>query len=64
MGRPQADDAELDPGVRAGALPQFLFDTGHGHLGWTMACGSGKFLADLVAGRRTDIDPQGLLYRA
>lgn len=42
----------------------FYLDTGHGHLGWTMACGSGKFLADLVAGRRTDIDPQGLLYRA
>ncbi len=41
----------------------FYLDTGHGHLGWTMACGSGKFLADLVAGRKTEIDPQGLLYR-
>ena len=38
-------------------------DTGHGHLGWTMACGSGKFLADLVAGRKTEIDPQGLVYQ-
>jgi D-amino-acid dehydrogenase len=38
-------------------------DTGHGHVGWTMACGSGKLLADLVAGRAPDIDPQGLLYR-
>jgi D-amino-acid dehydrogenase len=37
-------------------------DTGHGHLGWTTACGSGKLLADLVAGRKPDIDPQGLLY--
>ena len=37
-------------------------DTGHGHLGWTMACGSGKFLADLVAARKPEIDPQGLLY--
>ncbi|WP_292306517.1 FAD-dependent oxidoreductase, partial [Mesorhizobium sp.] len=37
-------------------------DTGHGHLGWTMACGSGKFLSDLVAGRKPEIDPQGLLY--
>ncbi|RWM21866.1 D-amino acid dehydrogenase [Mesorhizobium sp.] len=37
-------------------------DTGHGHLGWTMACGSGRFLADLVAGRKPEIDPQGLLY--
>jgi D-amino-acid dehydrogenase len=38
-------------------------DTGHGHVGWTMACGSGKFLSDLVAGRKPDIDPQGLLYQ-
>ena len=32
-------------------------DTGHGTLGWTMACGSGRRLADLVAGRT----PEGLL---
>jgi len=38
-------------------------DTGHGHVGWTLACGSGKFTADLLAGRKTDIDPAGLLYR-
>lgn len=37
------------------------FDTGHGHLGWTLACGSGKFLSDIVAGRKPDIEPQGLL---
>jgi D-amino-acid dehydrogenase len=38
-------------------------DTGHGHLGWTMACGSGKFLTDLIAGRKPEIDPQGLVYQ-
>ncbi|TIW18420.1 MAG: FAD-dependent oxidoreductase, partial [Mesorhizobium sp.] len=38
-------------------------DTGHGHLGWTMACGSGKLLSDLVAGRKPEIDPQGLVFR-
>ncbi|RFB79981.1 D-amino acid dehydrogenase [Methylovirgula sp. 4M-Z18] len=37
-------------------------DTGHGHVGWTMACGSGQFLSDLIAGRKTEIDPTGLLY--
>jgi D-amino-acid dehydrogenase len=37
-------------------------DTGHGHVGWTMACGSGQFLSDIVAGRKPRIDPQGLLY--
>jgi len=42
----------------------FYLDTGHGHVGWTMACGSGKFLSDIVAGRKPDIDPQGLLPKA
>jgi D-amino-acid dehydrogenase len=31
-------------------------DTGHGTLGWTMACGSGRALADIVAGRKPAID--------
>ena len=30
-------------------------DTGHGTLGWTMACGSGKALADIVAGRKPEV---------
>ena len=37
-------------------------NTGHGHIGWTMSCGSGRVTADLVAGRRPDIDTEGLLY--
>ena len=37
-------------------------DTGHGHIGWTMACGSGKITADLVAGREPEIDLEGLVY--
>lgn len=32
-----------------------LLNTGHGTLGWTMAAGSGKLLADLTLGRRPDI---------
>lgn len=35
-------------------------DTGHGTLGWTMACGSGRALADLVSGRQPEIDMAGL----
>jgi len=31
-------------------------NTGHGTLGWTLAVGSGRLLADLVAGRATAID--------
>jgi D-amino-acid dehydrogenase len=40
----------------------FYLNVGHGHVGWTMSCGSGKFVADLVAGRRPEIDTEGLLY--
>lgn len=39
-----------------------FLDCGHGHVGWTMAAGSGKFVADLVAGRTPEIDTDGLLY--
>jgi len=35
-------------------------NTGHGTLGWTMACGSGQLIADLVAGRKPAIDLAGL----
>jgi D-amino-acid dehydrogenase len=31
--------------------PNLWLDTGHGTLGWTMACGSGHALAELLAGR-------------
>ena len=37
-----------------------IFDTGHGTLGWTMACGSGRIVADLVGGRTPEIDLDGL----
>jgi D-amino-acid dehydrogenase len=36
--------------------PNLYVNTGHGTLGWTMACGSGRALADLVSGRRPDVD--------
>lgn len=34
-------------------------NAGHGHLGWTMSCGSGRAVADLIAGRSPDIDLTG-----
>ena len=36
-----------------------FLNTGHGTLGWTMACGSGRLLADLIAGRPPDIPFDG-----
>ncbi len=37
-----------------------FLNTGQGHMGWTMAHGSAKITADLVAGRLPDIDLAGL----
>jgi D-amino-acid dehydrogenase len=36
--------------------PNLYLNTGHGTLGWTMSCGSGKAIADLVSGRRPEVD--------
>jgi D-amino-acid dehydrogenase len=33
-----------------------FLDTGHGTLGWTLACGSGRAIADLVSGRDPEPD--------
>ena len=34
--------------------------TGHGTLGWTMAAGTGRVIADLIAGRKPDVSLDGL----
>jgi D-amino-acid dehydrogenase len=36
-------------------LPNLYLNTGHGTLGWTMACGSGTVLADIISGREPEI---------
>jgi D-amino-acid dehydrogenase len=38
-------------------ISNLFVNTGHGHLGWTMAAGSGQLLADLVSGNVPSIDP-------
>jgi D-amino-acid dehydrogenase len=35
-------------------------NAGHGAGAWALAAGSGKVVADLVSGRRTEIDTDGL----
>jgi D-amino-acid dehydrogenase len=45
------------PLVGRTTMPNLFVNTGHGTLGWTMACGSGALLADLVGGRETSVDP-------
>ena len=48
------------PVIGATPFRNLFLNTGHGTLGWTMNCGSGKVLADLVSGHRPDIDLDGL----
>jgi D-amino-acid dehydrogenase len=33
-----------------------FLNTGHGTLGWTMGCGSGRAIADIVSGRQPDLN--------
>ena len=40
-------------------LRNLYVNTGHGPLGWTLACGSAKALADLIGGRKPEIDLHG-----
>ncbi|OGB31343.1 MAG: D-amino acid dehydrogenase small subunit [Burkholderiales bacterium RIFCSPLOWO2_12_FULL_61_40] len=41
-------------------LPNLYLSTGHGTLGWTMAAGTGRAMADLISGRTPDISMEGL----
>jgi D-amino-acid dehydrogenase len=36
--------------------PNLFLNTGHGTLGWTFACGSGLAIADIVSGRKPEVD--------
>lgn len=36
-------------------LRRLYLNTGHGTLGWTLACGSGKAIADIVSGRHPEV---------
>jgi len=38
-----------------------FLNVGHGHVGWSMCCGAGKFVADWIDGRKTEISGEGLI---
>jgi D-amino-acid dehydrogenase len=44
------------PLVGATKIPNLYLNTGHGTLGWTMAAGSGRALADIISGRKPEVD--------
>ncbi len=37
-------------------IANLFLNTGHGTLGWTMGCGSGRAIADIVSGRQPELD--------
>ena len=56
--RPMTPDGT--PVVGATRVPNLFLATGHGTLGWTMAAGTGRVMADVISGRTPQIDLQGL----
>ena len=58
--RPMTPDGT--PIVGASPVGNLWLNTGHGTLGWTMAAGSGRVLADLISGRTPEIKSDDLGY--
>ncbi len=58
--RPMTPDGPPILGVSP--VPNLFLNTGQGHMGWTMACGSSCVVADIIVGREPAIDLDGLTY--
>ena len=56
--RPMTPDGT--PVVGPTPYDNLFLNTGHGTLGWTMSCGSGRLLADVINGNPTEIELDGL----
>ena len=60
--RPMTPDGP--PIIGRGRVDNLYYNTGHGHMGWTMACGSSRILTDLMIGRTPALDTEGMHVRA
>lgn len=56
--RPSTPDGV--PIIGASRFANLILNTGHGTLGWTLACGSARIVADLIDGRTPAIDLAGM----
>ncbi|WP_325136325.1 D-amino acid dehydrogenase [Brevundimonas diminuta] len=56
--RPMTPDGT--PVIGKTKLDNLFLNTGHGTLGWTMACGSARVIADIIDGRAPDIESADL----
>ncbi|MGH1479179.1 MAG: D-amino acid dehydrogenase [Geminicoccales bacterium] len=54
---------EGTPILGKGRHDNLYYNTGHGHMGWTMACGTARITADLIANRQPDLPMDGLALR-
>lgn len=54
---------EGTPILGRGRLENLFYNTGHGHMGWTMAAGTARIAADLISGREPDLPLEGLTLR-
>ena len=54
---------EGTPILGHGRYHNLFYNTGHGHMGWTMACGTARITADLIGGREPDLPLEGLTLR-
>jgi D-amino-acid dehydrogenase len=59
--RPMTPDGP--PILGLGRHRNLFLNCGHGHMGWTMACGTARIVADLMTGRMPDLDLEGLTVR-
>jgi len=59
--RPMTPDGP--PILGLGQHRNLFFNAGHGHMGWTMACGTARIVADLMLGRMPALDLEGLTVR-
>jgi D-amino-acid dehydrogenase len=60
--RPMTPDST--PIVGRTPFNNMLLNTGHGTLGWTMACGSAKIVSDIISNKKPDIEFEDLsVYR-
>ena len=58
--RPMTPDGT--PILGRSPISNLFLNTGHGTLGWTMAAGSGRVLADMMSGKAADIETEDLGY--
>ena len=59
--RPMTPDGP--PILGLGRHRNLFLNCGHGHMGWTMACGTARIVTDLMTGRMPDLDLKGLTVR-